>query len=322
VSKRDQIRLWRDGSVAGGLELLRASCFDYRYPAHFHEEFVIAAFARGAQRHRVSRYEGVAEAGTLMIIQPGEVHTGEAAERDRGWDYCAFYPTTALLQHIADDVLGGQGGIDFGCEILRHDPVVVRSLLRAHAVISSTPDVLEKQCAAYEVFGALIARYGERIVHGSKPVSSSADMRNAVAFLEAHHDRQVTVCEVASAVGLSEFHFMRTFRAKTGLSVHRYLTQIRLHRAKALLVRSSVLILPLPRMPIHRQPAVTTTHAATSKMVILFMKNMLSFITMRHGVTLDSVKFCYLIALLEQGSRSGEQRLPACSCQQPCRQHF
>ncbi|WP_459607968.1 helix-turn-helix domain-containing protein [Dickeya oryzae] len=34
---------------------------------------------------------------------------------------------------------------------------------------------------------------------------------------------------------MSEFHFMRVFQATTGLSVHRYLTQIRLFRAKALL---------------------------------------------------------------------------------------
>ena len=37
--------------------------------------------------------------------------------------------------------------------------------------------------------------------------------------------------------GLSEFYFMRTFQKMTGLSVHQYLTQIRLMRAKGLLAR-------------------------------------------------------------------------------------
>lgn len=223
--------------MPGGLELLRASCFDYRYPAHFHEEFVIAAFARGAQRHRVSRYQGVAEAGTLMIIPPGEVHTGEAAERDRGWDYCAFYPSTTFLEGIADDVLGGSGDLDFGRDILRHDPVVTRSLLRAHTTISRSRDVLEKQSVAYEAFGAVIARYGERNGRVARPAFPHASIREAVAYLEAHHDRQITVSEVAAAAGLSEYHFMRTFRANCGLTVHRYLTQTRLRRAKALLTR-------------------------------------------------------------------------------------
>ncbi|MFD2439331.1 AraC family ligand binding domain-containing protein [Paracoccus kondratievae] len=98
--KRDKISLWRDNSLPDGLELLRASCFDYRYPAHFHEEFVIAAFARGAQRHRIGRHDGVAGAGSVMIIPPGEVQTAEAAERDRGWEYCAFYPSARFLDPL------------------------------------------------------------------------------------------------------------------------------------------------------------------------------------------------------------------------------
>lgn len=68
--KRDKISLWKDSSLPDGLELLRATFFNYRYPAHFHEEFVIAAFARGAQRHRIGGREGIAAAGSILIIAP------------------------------------------------------------------------------------------------------------------------------------------------------------------------------------------------------------------------------------------------------------
>lgn len=234
--RRDNMRLWRDASLPGGLELLRASCFDHRYPPHFHEEFTIAAFARGAQRHRISRHTGVAEAGTLMIIPPGEVHTGEAVERDRGWDYCAVYPSAALLERIAEDVLGGHGGLDLGRDFLRCDPAIARDLLRATAVIATSPDAMERQCAALEAFGAVIARYGERAHRSRRPAPSSGRLREAIGVLEAHHAEALTVAEVAAAAGLSEYHFMRTFRAATGLSVHGYLTQIRIRRAKALLM--------------------------------------------------------------------------------------
>jgi len=49
-----------------------------------------------------------------------------------------------------------------------------------------------------------------------------------------HHDRPITVRHVASVVRLSEYHFMRSFRPGTGLSVQRYLTQIRLRHPMAL----------------------------------------------------------------------------------------
>lgn len=237
TDRRDRMRLWREASLPDGLELLRASCFDHRYPAHFHDEFVIAGFARGAQRHRISQIEGIAEAGTLMIIPPGEVHTGEAVEPSKGWDYCAFYPSARFIETIADDVLDGQGHVDFGREILRRDPVVTQTLLRASAVIGASSDVLTRQCAAYEAFGAVIERYGERRAGPRRPMSLGGNMERAVAFLEAHYDQPIAVSTVAAVANLSEFHFMRSFRAKTGLSVHRYLTQIRVKHAKSLLLR-------------------------------------------------------------------------------------
>ncbi|GGF59330.1 AraC family transcriptional regulator [Azorhizobium oxalatiphilum] len=229
--------MWREADLPDGLEILRASCFDHRYPAHFHDEFVFAAFARGAQRHRIARFEGVAEAGTLMVIPPGEVHTGEAVERSRGWDYCAFYPSARFVEAIADEVLGGSGPVDFQGEVLRHDPELARHLLEASAAIGASGDVLTRQCAAYAAFGAVIARYGERPSGRRRAEAADTAMGQAIAFLEAHHGEPIGVNAVAETVGLSPYHFMRSFRAKTGLSVHRYLTQIRLNHAKALLLR-------------------------------------------------------------------------------------
>lgn len=81
TTKRNKISLWRDSSLPDGLEFLRAFCFDYRYPAHFHEEFVTAAFARSTQQHRIGRRDGVASAGSVLIIPPDEVQTAEAVER-------------------------------------------------------------------------------------------------------------------------------------------------------------------------------------------------------------------------------------------------
>jgi len=235
MQRRDNMRLWRDASLSDGLELLRASCVDHRYPAHDHDEFVVAAFKSGAQRHRISRCEGVAYAGTVMIIPPGEVHTGEAAEQGGAWEYCAYYPSPALLERIADDVLGKAGQLDFGKESLRTDPTVVGVLLDAHRLIEESPDPLERQCALLDAFGVLIRTYGQRTQRGRRPRALDADIGRAIAFMHEQHDRPLKIDEIAGVVGLSEYHFMRTFRATRGLTVHRYLTQLRLSRAKSLL---------------------------------------------------------------------------------------
>jgi hypothetical protein len=44
---------------------------------------------------------------------------------------------------------------------------------------------------------------------------------------------------------------------------------------KVLIVRSSVVMCPLPRIPTHRHPTASTTHAAKNGKMIFFMGNMI-----------------------------------------------
>ena len=236
-NRRDDIKLWRDNALHGGMEILRASCYEHSYPPHFHNEFVIAAFARGAQRTRICRQNGIAAAGTVMVIMPGEVHTGEAVQRDEGWDYCAFYPSQTLINDVAETVLKGRGDVNFGTNGMRHDPRVARRMLHAAQVLNASGDPLEKECVMYQILNILIGSYGERTVKGARHDLMRADIRKAVEFMHATCARALSVKEIATVAGLSEFYFMRTFQAMTGLSVHQYLTQIRLVRAKGLLSR-------------------------------------------------------------------------------------
>ena len=236
-NRRDDIKLWRDNELHGGMEILRASCYEHSYPPHFHDEFVIAAFARGAQRTRICRQKGIAAAGTVMVIMPGEVHTGEAVQRDEGWDYCAFYPSQSLINDVAETVLKGRGDVNFGTEGMRHAPRIARRMLHAAQVLNASDDPLEKACVMYQILNILIGNYGERTVIGARQDVMRADIRKAIEFLHSSYAQTLTVKEIATVAGLSEFYFMRTFQAMTGLSVHQYLTQIRLVRAKGLLSR-------------------------------------------------------------------------------------
>lgn len=235
MSSRDKIHLWRDAALPGGMELLSATCVDHYYPAHHHDEFVIAAFKGGAQKHRIERHVGIAHAGTVMIINPGEVHTGEGAERERMWEYCAYYPAVGVLEQIADDILGvSSGSLGFGRDVLIEDRVMAEYLIRAHNLLECSPDALERQCVIYDALGLLVRRYGQRSRPGAL-CPCDGDIKQAIDFMNEFYAGPLSVDDIAAVAGLSQYHFMRTFRAKTGLTVHGYLTQRRIQRAKDLL---------------------------------------------------------------------------------------
>lgn len=54
-------------------------------------------------------------------------------------------------------------------------------------------------------------------------------------FIDANLDRDIGVDDLATVACLSQYHFIRAFKAATGLPPHRYLGLRRLERAKALL---------------------------------------------------------------------------------------
>ncbi|WNW09901.1 AraC family transcriptional regulator [Pseudomonas sp. DTU_2021_1001937_2_SI_NGA_ILE_001] len=229
----EHIRLWRDSDLSDGMELLRAVCCSHRYPAHSHDEFVIAAFEGGAQRHSIEKHTGVAIPGTVMIIQPGQVHTGEAAKDVGQWAYRAFYPQPQVLEAVAADVFDAPAtGLDLGRAALHDNPLLARQLTLAHGVIETSPDPLERQSAMLEAFAALIRRYGQCARGRTLREAPAADVRRAQDLIQSCFDERLSISQVASAVGLSEYHFMRSFRRQTGMTVHAYITQVRLQAAK------------------------------------------------------------------------------------------
>jgi AraC family transcriptional regulator, regulatory protein of adaptative response / methylated-DNA-[protein]-cysteine methyltransferase len=67
-------------------------------------------------------------------------------------------------------------------------------------------------------------------------------VEKAIAYLDQHTSQQPELVEVAKAVGVSEFHFQRTFTRWAGISPKRFLQFLTRERARGLLERSENLL--------------------------------------------------------------------------------
>lgn len=67
-------------------------------------------------------------------------------------------------------------------------------------------------------------------------------MEQAIRYIEANVQRQPELEEIASAIGLSEYHFQRLFTAWTGISPKRFMQFLTKESAKELLNRSENLL--------------------------------------------------------------------------------
>ena len=86
--------------------------------------------------------------------------------------------------------------------------------------------------AALEVFGISCSPQTGRL--------SDRQMATVRAFIDAFIDRPITLSELADAVGLSRFHFSRSFKATTGCSPYHFVATLRVEAATRILRTSEL----------------------------------------------------------------------------------
>jgi hypothetical protein len=94
----ESIHFWQTTPLAG-VELLSARYIEHRFAPPVHDGYVIGMIMAGAQRYRYRGAEHLAGSGTLVLINPDELHTGYKGTKN-GWLYRAFYPDSAQISSL------------------------------------------------------------------------------------------------------------------------------------------------------------------------------------------------------------------------------
>lgn len=78
--------------------------------------------------------------------------------------------------------------------------------------------------------------------HERLPGPESAAVRAGIAVMRERLGEPLTLADIAAEVHLSVYHFVRVFRGATGETPHRYLTRLRIERARELLTGTDLTI--------------------------------------------------------------------------------
>lgn len=224
---------WRDNAL-GGLELLRASYVTHSFAPHAHEGFAIGVIETGGDRFLYRRGVHVAPAGSLVLINPAEPHTGASA-LPGGWRYRMLYPEAELLQRAASELAGRPRAIPYFHEPVVDDPPLAHALLALHARLETQPEPLERESRLLGLLAALVERHADTLHLPAEIAAEPGVARRVRDYLEAHAHERVALDDLARLTGASGYQVMRQFQKVMGLPPHAYLTQIRVERAKRLL---------------------------------------------------------------------------------------
>ncbi|MET9565234.1 AraC family transcriptional regulator [Streptomyces tauricus] len=216
------------GGTGRPLDLLTARFDRHRYAPHAHDEFTIGVCVAGAE---VIDYRGGRirpGPGSIVVLGPGEAHTGGPAATDDGYAYRALYAEVPLLTE-------GTLGIPDFREPLLDDPELAAALRRTHAELSACPDPLETESRIPWLLTALARRHSTArhvcdTIPGAGHIAEAVRDRLADELLSPP-----SLAALAADLGLSRYQLLRAFRTSMGMPPYAWLAQYRVNRARCLL---------------------------------------------------------------------------------------
>lgn len=214
----------------GGLEVASALLSGQHYDKHSHDEFVIAANLLGRERVWLDGQQFEAGAGCLTTYNPGEIQGGGVAE-GQPWQYVGLYvPVPLLAQSLGRDDLQFE-------RAWQHSPHLSQALAAAVEACLSQDALLRER--GEEQLMLLLARIAKGAGVHLAPARAldNAAVARLQELLAANLLQTPSLDEMASQLGLSKYHLLRSFQQHTGLSPRQWAMQLRTRRAQALLRR-------------------------------------------------------------------------------------
>lgn len=135
--------------------------------------------------------------------------------------------TVRLVEELWDRDIGQVAMPD---ELATTDPVLEQTMLGLlRAAEAGAPDLYAETAVEFLTVHTLVQ-------HGRLPTprtrGDDARVRRARTFLRENLSRSLSLAEIAAEAGLSRYHFLRVFQSQTGETPHRYLTRLRIERAR------------------------------------------------------------------------------------------
>jgi AraC-like DNA-binding protein len=198
-----------------------------------HDELTIACVDRGAARFALESRHHVASAGSVFVIPPQAVHTGEPAILT-GYSYRVLYLDPSwLAAHAGRARLGYHWR---AADAVLHHHALARALDHVHNLIAAPAAALEQG----EALAAVVQILDDAIRSSGATGATSAAcepaaVRRARDFLHARWRDDFSLADLASAVGLSPFYLVRSFRAHVGVPPFAYRRALRVDAARKLL---------------------------------------------------------------------------------------
>ena len=216
-------------TLRSGVARVDAKLFDFVFPVHSHEHVCIGVMRDGEKSSRYGLHRRTVCKDDVVLVNPGEVHDGRPSGR-QGRHYTMLEIDIDAFGRLCRDTIGREL-MEFAQPVVR-SPVAHGALTRWLASLCGRDVGPEVEAAA--LFLGLITdspRHNRRV---SNELATRLNCR--LRDGAAGHDQ---LGDLAAELGASLYQLIRAFKQTFGLTPESFRRQLRVERARALLIGDS-----------------------------------------------------------------------------------
>ncbi|MFM9280567.1 helix-turn-helix transcriptional regulator [Paenibacillus jiagnxiensis] len=221
------------------------------YPAHEHPQYEINVVLDGEQHMTVEGKHYVQQAGDLMLLRPGIVHSSKSGGAPFTY-FCMHFDIDdklflSLLARLEQELFPADGAV-----AVQLKPALAKLLDLAESETGNTvARRMRMQSAVFELFAVLWEAVSSEAAGLSAGAYDRTELAHQIAsrlqgianqtFRQGtEEDGHYGIDDIAAELGISVSHCGRVFRQVFGESPRTYLSRLVLHEAKLLLADAAM----------------------------------------------------------------------------------
>ncbi len=214
------------------LEALKALFFKHSFGRHFHEGYAIGLILEGSETYLCNKEVNVAPKGSVVVVNPGDVHNGHASDSEEGWGYFMIYPHLSLIKKALDQMGLNKERLPVFSESVFYDAQFSQQLIKFMLSLETQDSKLALETHFLKLLQQLIQRHANFELPESKPAKDPGKVNRIIEMIHAGYDQNLSLEKLASQVNLSSYSLLRLFKKQTGISPYLLQTGLRIKKAK------------------------------------------------------------------------------------------
>lgn len=223
------IQRWKLSQL-DGMECTSGENLTHDFPFHFHYEYSIGISLKGLQRFELLGDSFLIPPGTLMLINPRQMHAHYSLN-DLGWSYKMLYLNTDIVRYLTKTGWLEPQRKLFGRTLIT-DPLL-HSHWKAFFDQNVTTDQSEPtdESRLFTLISDAFRKSGPQTEQSDR----SMQMADIQQYLEIHFNEKLELTTLAKKFHVDKFQLIRQFKRHAGVTPQVFLTIVRVEKARKFL---------------------------------------------------------------------------------------